>query len=556
MERVKGTKDYAIKFDQWSGLRDLSYIIPKNFNNLGQKSGSRTAGAAATVGGHSNRGREEEFEMGNGRKQESSGFVGLKSPDHLKKVCNMFKNQEHKSKPQEYMKVLQSCINYAQPDIYKGPIKTEILNKSYAKGYLQLKVFKILNPRKGAQGTSDDSDSNRGGPQVNMGNKNVRAMIDETSKRIDELSAEELHKRLGQMQQALNYVKKGIRHPSARVKPSNIVTPNNFEMAEINRYAAEIKEIQAKYKEKKDQEMLEERSRGDDGSPFPLLDAPTRADFETKRSNYPLSGNVFGRRDSDPKNRISANDISAIQDESMADDKSRLDNSMNKEAAALVTEAAEEYDDKPKAHFNEEKADLLKDMRFIQDQQKKGPPKAPGKKRKEGDPEGGAPEGETPGEAPPPHQATPGGETPGGPTADEKAEDEKFLEEDTGSVASSTKSIEKHLRMLRNALYENYVPPSINNLKINAKIVFASLLIITIVWYVYSQNIYSQLKDNIQNIHSSKNRINSLTNIGSDVRALQAMNLGWINATTRSNYMRQDYAKFKQNSLFIDAQTI
>jgi len=34
------------------------------------------------------------------------------------------------------------------------------------------------------------------------------------------------------------------------------------------------------------------------------------------------------------------------------------------------------------------------------------------------------------------------------------------------------------------------------------------------------------------------------------------MNLGWINATTRSNYMRQDYAKFKQDSLFIDAQMI
>lgn len=96
---MKGTKDYAIKFDQWSGLRDLSYIIPKNFNNLGQKSGSRTAGAAATVGNHSNRGREEEFEMGGGRKQESSGFVGLKSPDHLKKVCNMFKNQEHRARP-------------------------------------------------------------------------------------------------------------------------------------------------------------------------------------------------------------------------------------------------------------------------------------------------------------------------------------------------------------------------------------------------------------------------------------------------------------------------
>jgi hypothetical protein len=36
-----------MKFDVWSGVRDLSFIIPKNFNNLGQKSGSRAAGAAA-----------------------------------------------------------------------------------------------------------------------------------------------------------------------------------------------------------------------------------------------------------------------------------------------------------------------------------------------------------------------------------------------------------------------------------------------------------------------------------------------------------------------------
>ena len=78
--------------------------------------------------------------------------------------------------------------------------------------------------------------------------------------------------------------------------------------------------------------------------------------------------------------------------------------------------------------------------------------------------------------------------------------------------------------MLRNALYENYLPPSINNLKISAKIVFSALLIITIVWYVYSKNIYKQLKDNIENIHSSKNRMNSLTDIGANVRILAAMN--------------------------------
>jgi|LauGreDrversion4_2_1035121.scaffolds.fasta_scaffold21418_5 hypothetical protein len=89
-----------------------------------------------------------------------------------------------------------------------------------------MKVFKILNPKKGGgQGTSADSDSARGTPQGIPGNKNVRALIDETNKRLDEYSADEIHKRLGLMKSALENVKRGLRHPSARLKPSNIITP-------------------------------------------------------------------------------------------------------------------------------------------------------------------------------------------------------------------------------------------------------------------------------------------------------------------------------------------
>jgi hypothetical protein len=60
----------------------------------------------------------------------------------------MFKNQEHKNKPSDYMKTLRSYINYENPDIYRGPVKTEIINKSHGNGYLHLKVFKVLNPKK------------------------------------------------------------------------------------------------------------------------------------------------------------------------------------------------------------------------------------------------------------------------------------------------------------------------------------------------------------------------------------------------------------------------
>jgi hypothetical protein len=90
------------------------------------------------------------------------------------------------------------------------------------------------------------------------------------------------------------------------VKPSNIITPSHFELAEINRYASEIKDIQAKYREKKE-------NRSD----YPLLEQPGRNDFDNKRYNYPLgNNNIFNLVESgispDPKNRINANEISAI----------------------------------------------------------------------------------------------------------------------------------------------------------------------------------------------------------------------------------------------------
>ena len=60
-----------------------------------------------------------------------------------------------------------------------------------------MKVFKILNPKKGGgQGTSADSDSARGVPLGGQGSKNVRALIDETLKRIDELTSDDIQKRV------------------------------------------------------------------------------------------------------------------------------------------------------------------------------------------------------------------------------------------------------------------------------------------------------------------------------------------------------------------------
>ena len=89
----------------WNGLKDLSFIIPRNFSNLSQKSGGRSAGASATVNLGKRNDDDEAVEGGvkGDKKKDGQGFVGLKSPDHLKKVCNMVRNSEFKSNPSKYL---------------------------------------------------------------------------------------------------------------------------------------------------------------------------------------------------------------------------------------------------------------------------------------------------------------------------------------------------------------------------------------------------------------------------------------------------------------------
>jgi hypothetical protein len=114
----------------------------------------------------------------------------------------------------------------------------------------------------------------------------------------------------------------------------------------------------------------EQEAKGDKRSDYPLL-MDMNMNLGDKMGNYPLSGMPapVPRQDSssaNDKSRISANDISAFHDDSVMEHKppSHLDTSMNdvnRDASFL----ADEYDPDKKAHFPEERIDLLKDMRFI-----------------------------------------------------------------------------------------------------------------------------------------------------------------------------------------------
>ena len=68
--------------------------------------------------------------------------------------------------------------------------------------------------------------------------------------------------------------------------------------------------------------------------------------------------------------------------------------------------------------------------------------------------------------------------------------------------------------MLRNALYENYIPQSIQNLKYSARLVLIVLIAMTLSSYILSKQKYDQLKENFHNIKASELRMQSIGGIG------------------------------------------
>jgi PAS domain S-box-containing protein len=99
-----------------------------------------------------------------------------------------------------------------------------------------------------------------------------------------------------------------------------------------------------------------------------------------------------------------------------------------------------------------------------------------------------------------------------------------FNADEAGSVASNTKSLLKHIRSLRNAMYEKYSPRSVRQLKFSAQTVFLVLIVITIVYFLIANTLYEDLKKNIRNLYYSRNRLENTAAIGASVRALVLLN--------------------------------
>ena len=110
----------------------------------------------------------------------------------------------------------------------------------------------------------------------------------------------------------------------------------------------------------------------------------------------------------------------------------------------------------------------------------------------------------------------------------EKAKEQKksqvLQDDDVGSVASRARSLMKHINALRNAVYEQYCPRSVLQMKYVAQIVFIILAVITLVYFLIAQSLYADLKSNVANLYYSNDRLIYSTATGACVRALILMN--------------------------------
>ena len=113
-----------------------------------------------------------------------------------------------------------------------------------------------------------------------------------------------------------------------------------------------------------------------------------------------------------------------------------------------------------------------------------------------------------------------------------KKEIKQNVDDDCGSVASNTKSLLKHLRALRKAVYEQYCPRSVTQLQYVARVVFLILLVITFVYFFIAKGLYENLNDNIDNVIYSKDRLCYTVGVGASVRALVLLNTFIQNTNT------------------------
>jgi len=141
-------------------------------------------------------------------------------------------------------------------------------------------------------GDDGESDSEHNGANTGLGSgeKNLKAMIEDTKRAIalSETSSTDMERRILKMKSAFEMIKRGIRHASLRAKPSNIITPDQFEREEMMMYSKEIRYFESHLRNMK---VIEHAEEGKLQQNFDLLQVDQNADYQKIKGAFPLKIN-------------------------------------------------------------------------------------------------------------------------------------------------------------------------------------------------------------------------------------------------------------------------
>lgn len=107
---------------------------------------------------------------------------------------------------------------------------------------------------------------------------------------------------------------------------------------------------------------------------------------------------------------------------------------------------------------------------------------------------------------------------------DECNSSEGEMSDEIGSIASGTKSLMKRIRVLRNAVYEEYCPSSVMQLIHVGRFVVLALLLISLLYFLITRELYSNLKENVANVKYMRDRLNYIIAMGGCTRTLMLLN--------------------------------
>ena len=471
----------ATQLDSLTGYHELTFILPKDFHTSVQgysKNANVARQSTSSEDGNDAPSEDPAHQISPPPDYKGKDGVRQRVPEAIKRIAQLIHGSGYSKDQIVGKNLLKEAINYEINDL-KEKWVVEIKDLNFSDGKLKLKVFRIVTNKTNEDGTSEKfygvkstPSKTRARPEEIQRLKSV-GLNPETHSSVNVKinGSEQQQPKKEELKIPMDQIKK-TPSEEAKDSPGSALSPNLKESQNIS--ATSITEPKG-------------------GSVTSMSHA------EQPSAGSKPSENPAGDNPADVSISLNVSHIESVPLVSLQPEPKKFPN--NREQFLRKSQHATEEQDVVIRNLLKAKSDLPLGPEIVK------------KEDKEANPVQAAKDEKAPGEEERDHTHDQNNNMINNPQND-----------DVGSVASRTKSLMKHIRALRNAVYEQYCPRSVQQLTYVARFVFLILLVITLVYFLIAKGLYQNLKLNVSNVYYSKNRLVYTTAIGACVRTLVLIN--------------------------------